>query len=186
MFHERFGRRLRVVDGVNRRTAARAGRRRLPVLRSRYRAGAPASAASAFRNTTALRYPGRSRSSRRRPGYCGILTRRGTGSPSEIRRKALPPRRLTVRSIAELHAEHDRQASLYQRHDREADSVELGQPAALVVIGVIIILWIGTNMVLRQMHVTPLRRRKNSGDQPAGMRLTRPVSQNRRIGGEFN
>ena len=56
-----------------------------------------------------------------------------------------------VRSIAELHAEHDRQASLYQR-TIERLIHQLGQPAALVVISVIIVLWAGTNIGLRSMH----------------------------------
>jgi uncharacterized membrane protein len=63
----------------------------------------------------------------------------------------------TVRLIAELHAEHDRQASLYQR-TIERLIHQLGQPAALVVIAVIIILWIGTNIVLRQVHAVPFDR----------------------------
>ncbi|MEO6836300.1 MAG: DUF1003 domain-containing protein [Candidatus Tumulicola sp.] len=60
----------------------------------------------------------------------------------------------TVRSIAELHAKHDRQASLYQRAiDRLIN--QLGQPAAAVVIGIIIALWIGTNIVLFRLHFVP-------------------------------
>ena len=58
----------------------------------------------------------------------------------------------TVRSIAELHAEHDRQASFYHK-TIERLIHRLGQPAALVVIGVIIALWVGTNIALRRMHV---------------------------------
>jgi uncharacterized membrane protein len=60
----------------------------------------------------------------------------------------------TVRSIAELHAEHDRQASLYQRAIERLIH-RLGQPAALAVIGAIVILWVGTNIALRQMHAGP-------------------------------
>lgn len=67
----------------------------------------------------------------------------------------LPPHiEETIRSTAELHAEHDRQASLYQR-TIERLIHQLGQPTALVTIGVIIILWAGTNIALRQMHAVP-------------------------------
>jgi uncharacterized membrane protein len=61
----------------------------------------------------------------------------------------------TVRSIAELHAEHDRQASLYQR-TIERLMHQLGRPTALVVIGIVIVLWIGANVALRQMHFAAL------------------------------
>jgi uncharacterized membrane protein len=57
----------------------------------------------------------------------------------------------TVRSIAELHAEHDRQASLYQR-TIERLIHQLGQPAAVVVIAGVVILWVGSNVALRHMH----------------------------------
>jgi uncharacterized membrane protein len=60
----------------------------------------------------------------------------------------------TVRSTAELHAKHDRQASIYQRTIARLIH-RLGQPAALVTIGVLIILWAGTNIALRQMHAVP-------------------------------
>ncbi len=58
----------------------------------------------------------------------------------------------TVRSIAELHAEHDRQASLYQRYRTTDPGV--GRPAAVAIIGTIVILWIGTNVVLLRLRGT--------------------------------
>lgn len=83
------------------------------------------------------------------PRVLWYLDSQGNRKPERDPAQGVAPRRLTVRSIAEFHAEHDRQASLYQR-TIERLIHQLGQPAALVVIGVIIILWIGMNMVLRQ------------------------------------
>ena len=60
----------------------------------------------------------------------------------------------TVRSIAELHAEHDRNASLYQR--TIARLIEnLGRPAAAGIIVVAICVWIGLNAFERSAHVAP-------------------------------
>lgn len=58
----------------------------------------------------------------------------------------------TVRSIAELHAEHDRQASLYQRTIQRLIT-QLGQPAAVAVIAVLLVLWIGTNIALSRLNI---------------------------------
>jgi uncharacterized membrane protein len=66
----------------------------------------------------------------------------------------------TVRSIAELHAEHDRRASLYQRTIERLIN-QLGQPAAVAVIGIILVLWIGTNVALLRLpilHILPFDR----------------------------
>lgn len=60
----------------------------------------------------------------------------------------------TVRSIAELHAEHDRRASFYQRSI--ARLIEyLGRPAAVGVIVTVMLLWIGVNVVEEHLHVAP-------------------------------
>jgi uncharacterized membrane protein len=60
----------------------------------------------------------------------------------------------TVRSIAELHAEHDRQASLYQR--TIARLIEsLGRPASVGIIGIIMCVWIGVNIAEQSVHVAP-------------------------------
>ncbi len=60
----------------------------------------------------------------------------------------------TVRSIAELHVEHSRQASFYQR-TIERLIVQLGRPAAVGAIAVIIVLWIAANIVLSRLRVEP-------------------------------
>ncbi len=58
----------------------------------------------------------------------------------------------TVRSIAELHAEHDRQASLYQRSiDRLIE--QLGRPAAAGFIAVVIVGWIAANSLLSHLRM---------------------------------
>ncbi len=60
----------------------------------------------------------------------------------------------SVRSIAELHVEHSRQASFSER-TIERLIVQLGRPAAAGAIGVIIALWIAANVVLSRMHAQP-------------------------------
>lgn len=60
----------------------------------------------------------------------------------------------TLRSIAELHAEHDRRASFYQR--TIARLIEyLGRPAAVGIIVAVMLLWIGTNVVEGHLHTAP-------------------------------
>ena len=60
----------------------------------------------------------------------------------------------TVRSIAELHAEHDRQASLYQR--TIARLIEnLGRPASVGVIVVVMCAWIGVNVFEQRVNIGP-------------------------------
>ncbi len=60
----------------------------------------------------------------------------------------------TVRSIAELHADHDRQASLYQR-TIERLIERLGRPASAGVIAVIMAFWIAANVLLERVHHQP-------------------------------
>ncbi|MDQ2908923.1 MAG: DUF1003 domain-containing protein [Candidatus Eremiobacteraeota bacterium] len=60
----------------------------------------------------------------------------------------------TVRSVAELHAEHSRRASLYQRMI-ERLIAQLSRPACVGAIATIIIVWIGANLVLRRLNVDP-------------------------------
>lgn len=58
----------------------------------------------------------------------------------------------TVRSIAELHAEHDRQASFYQRSI--ARLIEnLGRPAAIGIILAIMLVWISGNILQERLHL---------------------------------
>jgi uncharacterized membrane protein len=60
----------------------------------------------------------------------------------------------TVRSIAELHAEHDRQASLYQRAIERLIE-QLSRPIAVAVACTMIGLWIGTNIAFSRLHMAP-------------------------------
>ncbi len=60
----------------------------------------------------------------------------------------------TVRSIAELNAEHDRRASLYQRAIARLIN-QLGQPSAVAVIATIMVLWISVNVTIAHMHSRP-------------------------------
>ena len=62
----------------------------------------------------------------------------------------------TVRSIAELHAEHDRQATLYQRTIERLIN-QLGQPAAVAVIAAILVAWVGVNVALSSLHMPRFR-----------------------------
>ena len=60
----------------------------------------------------------------------------------------------TVRSIAELHADHDRRASLYQR-TIERLIEQLGRPAAVAAIALGMLLWVGVNESLLYTRRTP-------------------------------
>ena len=60
----------------------------------------------------------------------------------------------TVRSIAELHAEHDRRASLYQRSITRLIE-NLSRASAVGIIVLIILAWIGVNVLEQRMHVPP-------------------------------
>lgn len=60
----------------------------------------------------------------------------------------------TVGSIAELHADHDRRASLYRRTIEKLIE-QLGRPASAGVIAVIMALWIAANVLLERAHRQP-------------------------------
>lgn len=60
----------------------------------------------------------------------------------------------TVHSVADLYAKHSRQASISQRAIERVIS-QLAQPVAVVLIALLIVLWIGTNMVLHRLHFVP-------------------------------
>ncbi len=60
----------------------------------------------------------------------------------------------TVRSIAELQAEHDRQATLYQRTIVRLIE-NLGRPASVGVIVVAMLFWIGANVIEARVRIAP-------------------------------
>ncbi len=67
----------------------------------------------------------------------------------------LPPHiEETVRSIAELHVEHSRRVSLYQRMI-ERIITQLGRPAAVGAIALIIMAWLAANLALSRLHAQP-------------------------------
>jgi len=60
----------------------------------------------------------------------------------------------TVRSIAELHVQHYRETSLYQRII-DGVTAQVGRPAFVGVVTAVIVLWTGCNLVLPLLHVAP-------------------------------
>jgi uncharacterized membrane protein len=60
----------------------------------------------------------------------------------------------TVRSIAELHVQHYRETSLYQRII-DGLTAQVGRPAFVGVITSVIALWVGCNLLLPQLHALP-------------------------------
>ncbi len=60
----------------------------------------------------------------------------------------------TVRSIAELHVEHSRRVSFYQRVV-ERLIVQLARPATVGAVAVVIVAWIAANVALSQLHYRP-------------------------------
>ncbi len=60
----------------------------------------------------------------------------------------------TVRSIAELHVQHYRDASLYQRII-DGITAQVGRPGFVGVVTAVIALWAGCNLLLPRLHVVP-------------------------------
>ncbi len=58
----------------------------------------------------------------------------------------------TVRSIAELHVQHYREASLYQRII-DGLTAQVGRPGFVGVVTAVIVLWTGCNLLLPRLHV---------------------------------